>query len=200
VTSTAPGRTKAEQSAATKARLFDAAVEEFQAHGLAGGRVDRIAARAGANKRLIYIYFGDKEDLFKAVVVRDVETMIDVVPITPDDLAGYAVSLFDYLEAHPTVSRLLAWRNLERIDASEAEADAYRRKVEAVAQAQTVLAPGSAHGPADVLTFILGLVQSWTNASPALRGLAGADEAARTQQRRRSLHEAVTRLTTPREA
>jgi AcrR family transcriptional regulator len=190
--------TKAEQSAATKARLLDAAVAEFQQHGLAGGRVDRIAERAGVNKRLIYIYFGDKEGLFDAVIVRDVETMIDVVPITQDDLPGYAVALYDYLEANPTVGRLLTWRNLEGIKASDIEYDAYRRKVDAVAQAQTTLAPGSTHAPADVLALILGLVQSWSQASPALRDLAGADDPARAGQRRHSLREAVTRLITPR--
>ncbi|MEU6405655.1 TetR family transcriptional regulator [Streptomyces sp. NPDC046985] len=195
-----PRRSKAEQSAATRAKLLDAAVEEFQRYGLAGGRVDRIAQMAGVNKRQIYVYYGDKEGLFDAVLVRDVETMIDDVPLRGDDLAAYALSLYDYLRERPTVSRLLSWRNLERQEASEIEYDAYRRKVEVVAQAQRSLAPDSAHDPADVLVLILGLVQAWTFASPALREIAEVDDPSREDRRRRSLCEAVSRLITPRDS
>ncbi|WP_217146124.1 TetR family transcriptional regulator, partial [Streptomyces sp. AC627_RSS907] len=47
-------------STATKARLLAAARAEFARHGVAGARVDRIAAAAKANKRLLYVYFGNK--------------------------------------------------------------------------------------------------------------------------------------------
>jgi AcrR family transcriptional regulator len=47
-----------------RARLLDAAFEEFAQHGLAGARVDRIAEAAQANKGLIYVYYGNKEQLF----------------------------------------------------------------------------------------------------------------------------------------
>ena len=52
-------------SAATRARLLDAAHSEFAERGLAGARVDRIAAAAQANKQAIYAYFGSKEQLFR---------------------------------------------------------------------------------------------------------------------------------------
>ena len=45
-----------------------AATGEFARYGLGGARVDRIAARAGANKRMLYYYFGNKEALFLAVL------------------------------------------------------------------------------------------------------------------------------------
>src|SRR5947209_5333071 len=51
----------------TKRRLFDAAVEEFADHGIAGARVDRIASRACANKQLIYAYYGDKQQLIDMI-------------------------------------------------------------------------------------------------------------------------------------
>jgi len=44
-------------------RILEAAKQEFAAHGLAGARVDRIAANAGANKRMLYYHIGNKEDL-----------------------------------------------------------------------------------------------------------------------------------------
>ena len=40
----------------------------FAAAGFAGTRIDAVAARSGANKRMIYHYFGGKEALFKAVL------------------------------------------------------------------------------------------------------------------------------------
>ena len=49
-------------------RILEAAKQEFAAHGLAGARVDRIAAQAGANKRMLYYHVGNKEDLYLAVL------------------------------------------------------------------------------------------------------------------------------------
>ena len=88
-------------STATKARLLDAALTEFAEHGIAGGRVDRIAEQAGANKRLIYVYYGNKEQLFETVVGQALGELADAVPFTPDDLPGYAAALFDHLIGHP---------------------------------------------------------------------------------------------------
>ena len=63
----AKGRRNAGQ---TQEAIFRAALAEFTSKGLDGARVDRIAERAGANKRMIYHYFGGKEDLFLAVLER----------------------------------------------------------------------------------------------------------------------------------
>jgi TetR/AcrR family transcriptional regulator len=56
----------------TRERILCAALKEFSAHGFAGARVDAIARRAAINKRMLYHYFGDKEDLFKAVLRRKI--------------------------------------------------------------------------------------------------------------------------------
>jgi len=56
----------------TRERILSAALKEFAAHGFAGARVDAIARRAAINKRMLYHYFGDKEDLFKAVLRRKI--------------------------------------------------------------------------------------------------------------------------------
>jgi AcrR family transcriptional regulator len=44
---------------ATKEAILAAARAEFAEAGLAGARVDSIAERSNANKRMIYHYFGD---------------------------------------------------------------------------------------------------------------------------------------------
>lgn len=68
-------------SAATRARILGAAIDEFSAYGLAGGRIDRIAEAARANKRSIYVYYGQKEGLFNAGlhrVIGDALARLDV--------------------------------------------------------------------------------------------------------------------------
>jgi len=189
-----PLTSKQRQSQATQKRLLAAAFEEFQLHGLAGARVDRIAERAKSNKRLIYVYFGDKERLFDTVVMRNLEAMIDAhaVPF-PDDLPSYAVELFDYLEERPEVQRLFEWRNLERADTSEAEQAAYRDKVAQIASAQRAGRLDAKLPAAHVFAFLLGVVQSWAIASEALRDTAGEDAA--RDRRRESVREAIARLT-----
>ncbi len=55
---------------ATRERILEAALAEFATYGIAGARVDRIAATAGCNKNLIYIYFENKETLFTTVLQK----------------------------------------------------------------------------------------------------------------------------------
>ncbi|WP_162266255.1 TetR family transcriptional regulator [Mycobacteroides saopaulense] len=158
-------------ASATKKRLLDAAFAEFAEHGLAGARVDRIGAAAEANKRLLYVYYTNKETLFDTVVAHSIQRMSDAVPFTPDDLPGYAGALFDHLIKHPEHLRLATWAQLERPLAGPAETAAYAAKVEAIAQ--TV--PAADVEPADILALTLGLTTAWLGASPALRGLADSE-------------------------
>ena len=53
---------------ASRARILAAARNEFVSYGLSGARVDRIATHSGANKNLIYHYFGSKDADRKSVV------------------------------------------------------------------------------------------------------------------------------------
>lgn len=53
---------------ATRKKLLEAAVDEFAQHGFSGGKLERIARRAGVNKRLVYHYFKDKERLYSTVL------------------------------------------------------------------------------------------------------------------------------------
>jgi len=58
-----------EHSTARRDRILAAAEREFATHGLSGARVDRIAARAGVNKQLLFHYFGSKAGLHHAAIV-----------------------------------------------------------------------------------------------------------------------------------
>ncbi|MCD4707600.1 MAG: TetR/AcrR family transcriptional regulator [Candidatus Sabulitectum sp.] len=50
--------------------ILDAAAEEFAELGFSGARVDAIAKRAGINKAMLYYRIGDKEELYRRVVLR----------------------------------------------------------------------------------------------------------------------------------
>jgi AcrR family transcriptional regulator len=153
-------------STATKERILAAATAEFAAHGVAGARVDRIAAEAKANKRAIYDYFGDKDRLFAAVLERLMADLAEAVPPGDDDLPSYAERLFDYHRAHPEALRLLMWEALELGDQPVPGEDArtrhYQDKLRAAATAD------ADDDPRARLFFTLGLV-GWSLAMPQLR-------------------------------
>jgi AcrR family transcriptional regulator len=186
---------------ATQERLLLAAIDEFAQHGLAGARIDRVAARADANKRLIYAYFGSKDDLFDAVLARTLGVLTEAVPFTPEDLPGFAGALFDQLAVQPKVLRLATWRNFEREAASEHERASYAGKVAAIKSAQKAGLVDAAIPPADLLAMLMSLVTSWLSAPAALKELGGgADPMAsrRLKQHRRALVEVVARVVAPR--
>ena len=74
---------------ATRSRILAAARFEFSRFGLAGARVDVIAERAQANKRMIYHYFGSKEELFERVIenayldIRGAEQQLELDHLPP---------------------------------------------------------------------------------------------------------------------
>jgi AcrR family transcriptional regulator len=60
-----PRKPQVRDPEATKARILSASKKEFARYGLGGARVDAIAAQAQSNKRMMYHYFGNKEQLFR---------------------------------------------------------------------------------------------------------------------------------------
>ncbi|KOU28508.1 MULTISPECIES: TetR family transcriptional regulator [unclassified Streptomyces] len=190
----------ARDSQATRARLLEAAFTEFATYGIAGARVDRIAEAAQANKRLIYVYYGNKEQLFDAVLQQALATGSESVPFDVDDLPGYAGAVFDHLVERPALMRLVLWKQLERPGSTDAESASYAGKIEAVRQAQEAGRIDARLDAADVLTLVMGLSQAWFGAvgGPAAGGGADADWAAeRLTAHRAAVVESVRRLTAP---
>src|ERR1700744_1054634 len=100
--------------AATRQKLLAAARREFAASGLAGARVDEIAARAGVNKQLVYHYFGDKDALYLAVLewvyeeIRAQERKLNLEGLAPERAIKKLIeSSFDHLARHPDFIVLL---------------------------------------------------------------------------------------------
>lgn len=127
---------------ATRARILAAAKEEFATLGLGGARVDDIAARAQANKRMIYHYFGSKEDLFQAVLeeayldIRNAEQALHLDDLPPREALSELVAFtWHYYLENPEFLTLLNSENLHRarhLEKSERLHDASRRFVEMV--------------------------------------------------------------------
>jgi AcrR family transcriptional regulator len=108
-------------SARTQAAILDAAPQEFSRHGLGGARVDRIAARAKTNKRMLYYYFGAKVDLFLAVLekvyehIRGEEQKLRLLDLPPaEGVTQLIVFTWNYYLAHPEFITLLNSENLHR--------------------------------------------------------------------------------------
>jgi AcrR family transcriptional regulator len=97
----------------TRARILQAAVEEFAAHGDAGARIDRIAAKAGANKEAIYRYYGSKRGLLQRVLDEYLHVRGDETGPDPHDAVAYPADLVRMHAANPELVRLLAWEGLE---------------------------------------------------------------------------------------
>ncbi|MEU9196578.1 TetR family transcriptional regulator [Streptomyces hundungensis] len=188
-------------SNATRTRLLGAAFGEFAEHGLAGARVDRIAAAAGANKRLIYVYFGNKEQLFDRVIEHCVAEGAEAVPFDVDDLPQYAGALFDHLVARPDLVRLLTWKQLERPGEVHPDtAASWQGKLEALSAAQRNGHVDPALDPADILNLTLALAQAWFTAAGDMAHLSPAPGAAPSESRSRqraAVVETVRRMTTP---
>jgi AcrR family transcriptional regulator len=188
---------KVRDAQATKARLLRAATEEFAAHGIAGARIDRIEAKAKANRALIYSYFGNKDQLFDAVMDANVARVLDEVPFAPEDLPGYAGRLFDFLVANPHLLRLATWHRLERAgNGHEPEGlrDSIRMKTAALARAQAGHRLASTFTPEDLYAFTMALASAWMPASPYAPATLSEEQ---LEARRSAVVEAVRRLTTP---
>ena len=147
---------------ATRQRILDAATAEFSQYGLAGARVDRIAAASGSNKGMIYAYFGSKEGLFKAMGEALVAWHLNEVPLDTSDLPGYAARVFNRYQQHPELMRLVNWDRLERGGAglrAPQMVETTQGKIDAIQQAQAAGLIGD-HFPAPILfELMLALIE-----------------------------------------
>ncbi|WP_193612798.1 TetR family transcriptional regulator [Nocardioides lijunqiniae] len=181
---------------ATRRRIMDAATAEFAEHGIAGARVDRIAAAASSNKAQLYAYFGSKDRLFDTVFRESLERIVEVVPISADDLADWAVRLYDEYIAHPELIRLATWSRLERRPTGHLTEDRLdEAKLAAIASAQESggIRPLPGAEPFDVMAMVISMSMAWSPVSNVYA--ATASEPARVhRQRRELLRESVRRV------
>ncbi len=106
---------------ATRARILKAAAAEFAQHGFAGGRGERIARRARSSERMLYYYFGSKDELFRAVLeaayasLRDAERAVQLDRDDPAAALGqFCRFVWRYYAEHPHFIGVLNTENLYR--------------------------------------------------------------------------------------
>lgn len=114
-----PRRTR--DAEGTRQRILLAAIEEFAEHGLSGARIDSIAQRSNANMRMIYHYYGNKEELYVYVLehvyqeIRESEASLNLSNLDPFEAMMKLFNFtFDHFESHPHVISLWTGENLQK--------------------------------------------------------------------------------------
>ncbi len=135
LSSAVPSLAADEAGPPARARILAAALAEFAEQGFAGARVDAIAERAGINKRMLYVYVGNKEALWLAVLegayaaMRAEERALNTLHLSP--LQGMEALVrfnFRYHVQHPEFITLLNDENLQggrNVARSDAVQDIY---------------------------------------------------------------------------
>jgi AcrR family transcriptional regulator len=116
-----PARPRQRDAEATKARIIEAAKREFAKKGLGGARVDEIAEKASANKRMIYHYFQSKEGLFQTVLeeayldIRNAEQRLNLDHLEPREAMQRLIEFtWHYYLKNPEFLTLVNSENLHR--------------------------------------------------------------------------------------
>ena len=199
---TPPKKPQRRNPEATRQKLLTAARREFADSGLAGARVDEIAARAGVNKQLVYHYFGDKDALYLAVLewvyeeIRNQERKLNLEGLPPKKAIRKLIeSSFDHLAAHPDFIVLLNDEN--RGGARHVRRS---RKLEAmhsplVSMVDKILKQGVREGtfrrginPVHLYISIAGLSYFFFSNTPTLSAIFGADLSRPAMKRARRRH------------
>ena len=116
-----PAATRLRDPEATRGRILAAAKVEFARKGLGGARVDDIADRAKTNKRMLYHYFGNKEDLFRITLedayagIREAEAKLSIERDDPITALKRLVSFtWTYYLENPEFITLVNSENLHK--------------------------------------------------------------------------------------
>lgn len=188
----------------TKKQLMAAATTEFAARGPHGTTMEQIAKRAGVNKERLYAYYGEKFQVFAAVLAEQLAQVADAVPLDVLREAGageYAGRSFDYLATHPELSRLLHWEALTYGDdevPDEARRTAYyQQKVETLGaiRAARGFEPNDRQ-PDHLFSLVFAIVHWWFGLPQLARMLARpvTDDRAEYDRRRATVVAAATLL------
>ena len=145
----ARGRELGTQGRQTVRRLLEAGLAEFDERGFQAARVDDVVRRAKTSHGTFYLYFANKDDLFRTLLrdaLHDMAIITDDFPIVTSNEAGRAAlrrwiqSFTDTYAAHATVIRILSQAE---IVGEQVYGDGLRllfRLSEAIAQGMTAAA------------------------------------------------------------
>jgi AcrR family transcriptional regulator len=195
-------KTAAREPEQTRARILAAAKAEFARAGLGGARVDRIAALAGANKRMLYYYFGGKDELFRAALedayahIRESEQALHLDAVAPAEAIRRLVAFtWNYFLAHPEFMSLLNTENLHRAEHLKASRKVRSMHSPLVAMIAGILERGRATGEfragvdaVQLYISIAGLSYFYLANNATLSAIFGRDLKARKARDARLAH------------
>jgi AcrR family transcriptional regulator len=137
----------------TMANILEVAYKEFAEKGLAGGRIDEIAAATHTSKRMIYYYFGSKEGLYLAVLeqayarMRNIESALNLEDLAPEDALRRLVEFtFDHHASHEDYIRLVVSENMNRGQFLAQSKTIQQLNVPAISSIEKLYARGVASG------------------------------------------------------
>lgn len=181
--------TRTRDAARSREAILTAARDEFAAHGLGGARVERIAERAGVNKKLLYHYFTDKDDLFRAVMeeaylhIRQAEQALHLTDLPPAEAVRRLTEFtWNYYLAHPEFLTLLNSENLHRARHVKASQRAQALNSPLIQTLGEILERGRAQGvfrggvdPLQLYISIAGLSYFYLSNNHTLSAIFGHD-------------------------
>ncbi len=198
---------------ATRRAILDAAKAEFAAKGYAGGRVDEIAAHTATSKRMIYYYFGGKEQLYAAVLeemyggMRDAEAALALDALPPREAMRRIVEVtFDHHAEHPEFVRLVSVENIHEASTVRASPAIGQRNATVIGRLEALLARGVPSGdfragidPVDLHFLISSFCFYRISNRHTLRAIFGRDtlEPATAAPQREMIVQAVLRYVSP---
>ncbi|GLR10916.1 TetR family transcriptional regulator [Mixta theicola] len=104
-----------------KKRILESALKSFAEYGMQGARLEQIAGNAQTTKRMVVYHFGNKENLYIAVLeqvyqqIREHETGLNLREMPPEEaLTRLVEESFDYHATHADFMRLVCSENLLR--------------------------------------------------------------------------------------
>ena len=137
----------------TRREILDIATREFADRGYNGARVDEIATKTRTTKRMLYYYFGSKEQLYIAVLervyqqIRTAEQALDVEGLDPvDAIRRIAELTFDHHQSHPDFIRLVSIENINRAEHMAKSSRFAGQNASVVSLIEQILARGREQG------------------------------------------------------
>lgn len=152
----------------TERQLLDSAIALFSASGFHGVSVEEIVRRAKTTKRMLYHYFGNKQDIYLAVLVEvfgrleRVELAVADNLERPDEKLRHLLAAYiEFLDRNPEFVRLLLWENLEHGRNILREPDRFAKNP-FLERFQTIVAEGVQQGlfraPRNVKHLLVNLI------------------------------------------
>ena len=146
-------RTRKNNPQKTREDILQVALAEFVAYGLTGARVDAIAERTKTSKRMIYYYFGSKEQLYVQVLeklygdIRTTESQLNLAQLAPVEAIQRVVEFtFDHHDRNVDFVRMVCIENIHNAE-NVKQSETIKAKSQTILRAlDEILRRGEAEG------------------------------------------------------